>query len=393
MSKSSPVKRIPFSDEEDTSMWMYLLGKIRKRDQDAKNLKNTIWMEHAATCKNNRSYHALEKRFRNIMLPRIYQAPISDEDIVLIIEQCKVRLENHEAAFRLKKRLKALCEFTTAPDLLVQKVVRKVNSINLDNTQASHPDTSHSTLSSGISNDDDLISDSGSNNSDSSAENDEGYRRFSDDILVSHQASPNQDLGNKRKRPYFGLKKNKKVEHKNRDITDDVVEIDKSGSVDTSSRTVPKAGTRENVKARRSSTFSQCGLEDEDEENEPRASRTAKMRLLQQHQRINSTKNKDQSLPLDDEETLNELSWHDQLVEYNKNNDGKTQSDVYMCKELLRSRIFLALKKAIPVDKILDGIPDNIQSTIKEFIDVLKWCLSTNEALPSVLEPLFANSE
>ncbi|KAI1723496.1 hypothetical protein DdX_03657 [Ditylenchus destructor] len=384
MPKSSQPKRIPFSEDEDASMWKFFLGKIRRRDRDALNLKHSIWMEYAATCTNNRAYHTLEKRFRNIMLPRIHLAPISDEDIVLIIEQCKVILENHEAVSSLKKRLKALCEFSIASDLAVQKVVRK------DSTQASHPDTSHSTLASGVSGDD-LITDSGSStNSDSSVENDEAHRRFSEDTQVSHPASSSQNLASSRKRTYFGLKKKKNL-HENVNVTDDGVEVDKSRSTDTSSRTVPKACTRENEAARRSSTISQCGLEDEEEENEPTPSRTVKMRLSQQLQRINSSK--DQSLLLEDEETTNELMWHEKLVEYKllENNRGETIQEVFMWKELLRLRIYLVLKKAIPVDKILDGVPDNIQSEIKELTDALKWCLSTDEALPSVLEPLFAN--
>ncbi|KAI1712953.1 hypothetical protein Ddc_12177 [Ditylenchus destructor] len=124
MSKANQSKRIAFTEEDDASMWEFFLEKLKRRDLGAVMLRQSIWMEYVVTCAPNHHYNALEKHFRDIMLPRIHKAQIPDKDIVLVIKLCNFTLDNNEAASRLKKRLKKY-ELTIEPNLFVKKIVRK----------------------------------------------------------------------------------------------------------------------------------------------------------------------------------------------------------------------------------------------------------------------------
>jgi len=82
-----------------------------------------------------------------------------------------------------------------------------------------------------------------------------------------------------------------------------------------------------------------------------------------------------EKLPEIDEETRVELEWHKQLTERNKNNRGETSLEILQYKELLRTRTKLTVKKVLPADSFLVGIPEKVQGMITEFVELMKWCL------------------
>uniref|UniRef100_A0A915EUK3 Uncharacterized protein n=1 Tax=Ditylenchus dipsaci TaxID=166011 RepID=A0A915EUK3_9BILA len=137
---SLSARRAAYSSEEDKSMWNFYVQKVRKRNPDALARRASLWAEYAMTCNTKRTYQTLEKHFRDILLPRIDNAPIDDEDVILILELCKVSLADNDAQRNLKRRLRKLCELTiNHPSLFVQRVTRLENRFQRPSNTAYNP--------------------------------------------------------------------------------------------------------------------------------------------------------------------------------------------------------------------------------------------------------------
>uniref|UniRef100_A0A915D6X3 Uncharacterized protein n=1 Tax=Ditylenchus dipsaci TaxID=166011 RepID=A0A915D6X3_9BILA len=364
-SEKGPPRRAAFTPEEDKAMWEFFAQKIRKGNPDAIARRASIWVEYAMKSGTKRTFQALEKHFRHVLLTRIDNAPIDNEDVILILEQCK------------------LCELTIVrPSLFVEKVYRvgkkskkKAQPLSsaipdlpppilVQDTQL-EPEEEEDASITEIEGDlivveqeeDEVVNESfHSVDPNKSVENDEDYLKFISGVGSKRQKTKCEGVIQLEQSP-----PKKYYARKTADLSSDSSEytMDLSDGPSPLQKFLEEqsesscAAVEEPAQNQISTSLPEISIIPSTQapvEDKSKESRSVVLEEKKQPVRIVA------SYP-DDTVTQIELDWHEQLTQKNRENPGATPLEILQYKELLRLRIKLIAQKLLPVDVLMDGIP------------------------------------